>query len=120
MSKNPQTRLQVSMLQEIESNFDHPHAVDTFVATIDRIGIEVVRDLEINVVDAPYVKDVLPLIQTRAELEDIEERYRKYYKPHEDGTYWIHTNTRTEKKCELLEEIARQAGIEIWVKIVPK
>ena len=108
------------MLQEIESNFEFPNAVDTYIAAIDRIGTEVVRDLGIEVEYAPYVKNILPLIVTQDESNTIEERDRRYYKPNRDGKYKILTGISNEKKSELLEEIADRIGIDIFVEIVPK
>ena len=125
MSKNPSRRLQVKMLLEngwIEENdvfIDRPNAVDTFLEAIDRIGIEEVRELGIEVEDI-YVEQVLPLIVTQTELNSIEGKYQDYYRRHASLKYWIHINTNTNKKRELLEEIAMRGGIDMVVKDVPK
>ena len=115
------TRLQVFM--ELEVSIDHPDASDTFIDTIHRIGIDEVRDLKIDVDMSPYRQRTLPLIVTEDEWNAMEFDDRKEYTEHNYGKrkYWIHTTNSTQKKRELLEEIAEQLGyIDMNVEVVPK
>ena len=119
MRKYPPWRLQVELLEDVEVFIDHHDAVETFLEAIDRIGIEKVRALGI-VVDDFYVNQLLPLVVTKYELNAIDGRFQDYYKPHTNRKHWIHTQTNTSKKRELLEEIAERGDIEMNVKVVPK
>ena len=83
---------------------NHSQATTSFVEVIGKLGIERVRGLNIRV-------NTIPLI---ADFEDPDRGQRK------SGQYYIMTGTSTEKKKELLEEIASQLGESLMVETVEK
>ena len=73
--------------------------VDTFVETIEKVGVEPIKELDIK------CKHV-PLIDCN-DYENVQQR--------ESGIYYIVTDSSSEKKKSILEEIARKLDIDLIV-----
>ena len=82
---------------------NHSRASDTFVEVIEKLGIEKVRDLN--------KKYIIPLIS--------DSKHPKYNQAR-SGNYYIMTNSNTETKKRLLDEIASDLGVYLDTKIVDK
>ena len=100
--KAPQTRLVITMSGG--ETIDHNFAASTFAEVIEKLGIERVRSLE-------RIVSGIPLIST--------SKHSKYDQ-RQSGQYYIMTNTDTETKGKLLEEIASALGETLKVEIVEK
>ena len=99
--KKPPTRLVVTMSNG--ESIDHHNATETFVEVIEKLGIQRVKDL-----DKEYI---IPLIST-----DEHPRYTQ----RKLGRYYIMTQSSTNTKKELLEEIASDLEEKLIVAIVSK
>lgn len=100
----PQTKLRVTFPngERIERHI----AADTFLETIQKIGIDKVRELRLR-------GNGVPLI------DSVQRHDRKSAQPKIQGWY-ICLYSSTLKKKEQLEEIARHLGIRLKVEIIPK
>ena len=96
-------RLKITFLDDGKT-IDHHVATDTFEDAIAVIGIERVEKLNMNLHGHQ-------LITTRP-LSIVRQR--------QHGRYYITTNSNTEKKKEVLDEIANELGIALKVEVVPK
>ena len=97
-SRKPPTRLVVTM--EDGERIDRRAATDTFVETIEKLGIERVRNLGYNV--------------GRSSLISTSQSHEKQRK---SGRYYITThNTTTAEKKRLLETIASELGVKLRVE----
>ena len=81
-------------------------ATDTFVETIQKIGIDKVRELRLR-------GNGVPLI------DSVQRHDRKSAQPKIQGWY-ICIYSSTQKKKEQLDEIAQQLGIRLKVEIISK
>lgn len=87
-----------------EEKINHKVAASTFTEVIEKLGIERVRNLELQV-------NRIPLIST-AEHPAYDQR--------KSGQYYIMTNTDTKTKKRLLEEIATELRESLKVEIIEK
>ena len=99
--KKPPTRLVVTMSNG--ERIDHHNATKTFVEVIEKLGVQRVKDL-----DKEYI---IPLIST-----DEHPRYTQ----RKLGQYYIMTQSSTNTKKEILEEIASDLEDRLTVAIVSK
>ena len=97
--KTQQTRLVVTMPNG--EKIDRNVAATTFAETIEKLGIERVRDLN--------KEDIIPLISTHRDDKYIQRQ---------SGRYYIMTHNNTKKKKSLLEEIAVDLDEPLTVEIV--
>ena len=87
----------------------HRVVADTFIETIERLGIEDVLKLGMG-------GDRQPLIKRK----DPDEPAGKDRKSNPSGYYSIHTVADTPRKKDLLEQIANRLGRQLEVELVPK
>ena len=103
--RKPSTRLVVTMPNGVE--IAHDTAKATFLEVIDNMEVERVKKLNKVCNNSDLISNI---------------RNPKY--PNSDqpelGGYYIMTCSDTQKKKELLEEIARDLGVPLKVEIVPK
>ena len=83
---------------------DDRKASVAFAKAIEKIGIERVRALQI-------VSNTVPLISTTK---------HEFYGQNQVGNYYVMTNTSTESKKNILDQVANALGITLDVQIIPK
>lgn len=99
-----QTKLRVSFPYTGEKIERHI-AADTFAETIQKIGIDKVRELRLHMKRIPLIDSV--------------KRDKKYGQREIQGQY-ICTHAKNSEKKEQLDEIARQLRIRLKVEIISK
>lgn len=99
-SKGPRTRLRVSFANG--SIIENTSAAESFIASLEKLGLDKVAALGIDMYGLPLVGRVKS----------------EQYNQHLVGSYYVLTHSNTEKKKSLLEEIATRLGATIKVQIV--
>ena len=88
---------------------DHKVVADTFIETIEKLGIEDVLELGLGGDKQPLIKRKGP------DAPDGQDR-----KSNPSGRYSVHVVADTPRKKELLEQIANRLGKQLEVELVPK
>ncbi len=81
-------------------------AINTFIEVIKAIGIEEVKELDLSANEIPLIADCEYEGKTRKDQRKVET---------ETGTYWIVSETNTEKKKKILDAIADRLGVKMTV-----
>ena len=100
----PQTKLRVTFPNG--ERIERDSARNTFVETIDKIGIDKVRELRLRGNGVPLIDSV-----PRADNKSVQQKIQGWY-------ICLYSGTR--KKKEQLDEIARHLGIRLKVEIISK
>lgn len=87
----------------------HKFVVDTFIETIEKLGIENVLKLELGGEKQPLIK--------RKDPDDPAGRDRK---SNLSGHYSVYVVDDTPRKKEILKQIANRLGKQLEVELVPK
>jgi hypothetical protein len=77
--------------------------VDTFIETIQKIGFEKIKGLNI-------FRSSVPIISETKYNGEIK------YKLHNIGRYWIMTNISTAEKYKVLTEINQRLGLKLKIE----
>jgi superfamily II DNA or RNA helicase len=100
------TRLKVTFFDG--TVIDDSDAVDTFIKTLKKFGLDKVRELKTGS-GAPLISD-----------KDYNAGVKDRYSPIPDTSLYINAKKNTDGKKKILEKIAKELGFEITVEIVDK
>ena len=100
--RNPTQKLAVTF--EDGTRFDYPIAANTLTAVIEKVGVERVKQIGLTVSGVPLV--------SRSNPRNLNSRKCQ--------GHYVMTPTATDHKARQIKEIARQLGIKLRVKVVPR
>lgn len=100
---DPPDRPDITVIMPDEEIFEEAKVVDTFIKTIEKIGIEKVKELNI----IAFKKRKLPLISDYEDTENTQKRL---------GQYFIVTRVSTNEKLKWLHKINSRLEIGMQIK----
>lgn len=102
-SIDPPDRGDITVIMPDGQIFEEPKVVDTFIKTIENIGIKKVKELDI----IAFKKRKLPLISDYEDTEDTQKQ---------SGQFFIATRVPTNQKLKWLREINSRLKIGMRIK----
>lgn len=100
---DPPNRADITVIMPEGEIFEEAKVVDTFIKTIDKIGTERIKALDI----IAFKKRRLPLISDYEDTENTQKRL---------GQYFIATRVSTDEKLKWLHEINSRLKIGMQIK----
>lgn len=100
--RNSKTKVRekISVTFPDNTKINHKKVVDTFVETIQKIGLEKIKPLNI------YCAGVALISETKD----------NYYHQHKFGNYWIMVSTATKNKIMILKEINQKLNLKLNIE----
>ena len=108
-SSSPKKGDSMRVIMDDDTEIHHKVVVDTFIETIEKLGIEDVLKLELGGDKQPLIKRKKP-----------DEPAGGDRKSTPSGHYSVRSVDETRRKKELLEQIANSLGRKLKVELVPK